>query len=161
MMDLHDRSFKRAVFYFPSGSQEEIGEYIQTPEFRSPGVVRDIEFKFCGKKLKKSKEWIEFFEKIKPEFQEHCKKSEKGIDIQMCCDALKLATFSKIDRIFLLTNDSDFIPLCQTLKDFGVNVSLFHLYDNKNVNNELVERCDSYDCVPRDILNKIFIPPIV
>jgi uncharacterized LabA/DUF88 family protein len=44
----------------------------------------------------------------------------------------------------LLTNDSDYIPLCEKLKALGANVSLIQLSNARAVNKELVNACDSY-----------------
>jgi uncharacterized LabA/DUF88 family protein len=123
--------------------------------------VRDVHFKYCGEKLKGTDAFKKFVKENVPEKWMHfVSKSEKGIDIEICCDALRLAAIGKIDRLFLLTNDSDFIPLCRTLKDFGVNVSLVHLSDIKPPNQSLLEHCDSYDVIKRESLNSIFTPQL-
>ena len=91
-------------------------------------------------------------------FQDRFAKSEKGIDIEMCCDALKLASASRVDRLFLLTNDGDFIPFCRTLKEFGANISIIHLSDVIAPNGDLLREVDSYDVVPFDQLQTMFLP---
>jgi uncharacterized LabA/DUF88 family protein len=60
-------------------------------------------------------------------------------------DALHLAAAKLMDRLLLLTNDSDFVPFCRMLKQFGANVSLIRLSEARPVNQELVEACDTYD----------------
>jgi len=50
---------------------------------------------------------------------EQCQQSEKGVDIEICCDALHLAAAKLMDRLLLLTNDSDFVPLRGILKQLG------------------------------------------
>jgi uncharacterized LabA/DUF88 family protein len=52
-----------------------------------------------------------------------------------------------MDRSLLLTNDSDFVPLCRMLKQLGANVSLIRLSEARPVNEELVGACDTYDVV--------------
>lgn len=157
--DLHGGSYKRVTFYFANGDDANINEYLVTPDHKMPGAVRDMHFKFCGHKLKKSAEFDKFVEENVPlKFQSRFSKSEKGIDIEMCCDALRLASLSRLERLFLLTNDSDFIPLCRTIKEFGVNISIIHLSSANPPNLELLRESDSYDIVPADRLNQMFIP---
>jgi uncharacterized LabA/DUF88 family protein len=61
-----------------------------------------------------------------------------------------------MDRLFFFTNDRDYIPLCKTLKDFGVNVSLIHLSEFTRPNRILTQECDSYDLFPAIYLDEIF-----
>jgi uncharacterized LabA/DUF88 family protein len=96
-------------------------------------------------KLSRSTKFDEFLKKVPDEFLDRFQKSEKGVDIEICCDALQLAATGRLDRLFLLTNDSDFLPLCRKLKELGANVSLLRLSDSRPVNNELAQACDSYD----------------
>ena len=118
-------SYKRATFYFPKGDEVAVEEFIVVPDHAIPGEVTDLHFKFCGQKLKKSAEFAKFVdEKVPAEFEGRFQKSEKGVDTEICCDALRLAATGRLDRLFLLSNDSDFIPLCRTLKEFGSNVSI-------------------------------------
>ncbi|WP_082898277.1 NYN domain-containing protein [Sphingomonas sanguinis] len=160
--DLHGGSYKRATFYFANGDDANIAEYLVSPEYAVPGIVRDLHFKFCGHKLKKSAEFGKFVEEIVPhKFQGRFSKSEKGIDIEMCCDALRLASASRIDRLFLLTNDGDFIPFCRTVKEFGANISIIHLSTSNPPNADLLREADSYDVVPDDLLDQMFTPPPV
>lgn len=155
--DLGSDEYKRGVFYFPKGSEKEVEEYFSIPNFQKSGLVRDIHFKYCGKKIKGSEAFNKLIsEKIPPKWHDRCAKSEKGVDIEICCDALKLAANNKLERLFLFTNDQDFIPLCRTLKDFGSNISLIHLSEDTKVSKDLVEECDTYDYVPKDQLESIF-----
>lgn len=157
LSDIHAHQFKRAVFYFPVGDKTEIEEYLMMPNFKESGVARDMHFKYCGEKLKNSNAFNKFVsEKVPSKWHDRFAKSEKGVDIEICCDALKLAARGKIERLFLLTNDRDFIPLCKTLKDFGANISLLHLSEDTNVNEALVKECDTYNYVPKDYLDGMF-----
>ena len=157
--DLHRGSYKRATFYFANGDDANINEYLVAPDHKLPGMIRDIHFKFCGHKLKKSAEFDKFVEEsVPPKFQSRFSKSEKGIDIEMCCDALRLASAARLERLFVLTNDSDFIPLCRTIKEFGANISIIHLSSSNPPNAELLREADSYDIVPTDRLNQMFLP---
>lgn len=126
--ELYSGEYKRITFYFLVGDHSAIADHIVMHDYSMPGEIRDMHFKFCGQKLKKSEEFIKFVKKQVPRiFHDRFAKSEKGIDIEICCDALKLASASRLDRLFLFTNDGDFIPFCQAIKEFGANISIIHL----------------------------------
>jgi uncharacterized LabA/DUF88 family protein len=155
--DLHGNSYKRAVFYFARGDETEIEKYIVLPNFKNPGEVRDLNIIFAGHKLKKSAEFDSFVEeKVPSKFQDRFQKSEKGIDLQICCDAFKLLTRSDVERFTILTNDGDFIPFLQTVKEFGCNVSLLNVSPYLNPNVALVREADSYDCLAEEHLGLVF-----
>jgi len=117
--------------------------------------VKDVSFKYCVRKTPGSSRYDEFVETVPEEHRDRMPRSEKGVDIQICCDALQLAAASLIYRLFLLTNDFDFIPLCETLKCFGANISLM-LLPGRPVNSELVPACDSYYQVPDETVDFSF-----
>ena len=157
--ELHGGNYKRVTFYFPVGDEAAVEEHLLVPDHKTPGDVRDVHFKFCGQKLKRSSEFNEFVEtQVPAKFHDRFSKSEKGIDIEICCDAFKLAAASKMERLFLLTNDADFIPLCRTIKEYGANISIIHLSDSINRNLSLLKEADSYDVVSREQLQQMFLP---
>ena len=157
--ELHGGAYKRATYYFPSGDETAVDDYLAMPNYRISGHVRDINFKFCGQKLKKSVEFTKFVEESVPsKFHGRFSKSEKGIDIEICCDAFKLASFSRLDRLFLMTNDDDFIPFCRVIKEFGANVSIIHLSPTIIPNISLLKEADSYDAVLLIKLQELFLP---
>lgn len=155
--ELGSANFKRAEFYFPHGEQD-LETYLLMPDKTRPGLVRDIHFKNCGEKLDRSATYERWLETVPSQWKDRCTKSEKGVDIEICCDALRLASLGKMDRLFFFTNDRDFIPLCKTLKDFGVNISLIHLSKFTNPNKLLINECDSYDLLGSKYLEQIFEP---
>jgi uncharacterized LabA/DUF88 family protein len=159
LTELHEGSYKRATYYFPVGDEAAVDDHLAMPDRKLPGHVRDINFKFCGQKLKKSLEFTKFVEETVPaKFHSRFSKSEKGIDIEICCDAFKLASFSRLDRLFLMTNDDDFIPFCRVIKEFGANVSIIHLSPTIIPNVSLLKEADSYDVVPINKLHGLFLP---
>jgi len=153
--DLGSTIYKRAEFYFPVG-EPSLKTYLVVPESTAPGIIRDVHFKECGEKLDRSVAYEAWLDTVPPQWKDRCVKSEKGVDIEICCDALRLASLGKMDRLFFFTNDRDYIPLCKTLKDFGVNVSLIHLSRFTNPNKLLAQECDSYDLLPAEYLKEIF-----
>src|SRR6266852_1199649 len=116
-------AYKRAVFYFAKGDSQ-VEQFLDLPSRKTPGLVRDVEFRFCGRKIAGSAPSEEWLETVPDEFRERCQRSEKGVDIEICCDALHLASAKLMDRLLLLTNDSDFVPLCRMLKQLGAKRQL-------------------------------------
>lgn len=82
---------------------------------------------------------------------------EKGVDTQICCDALELAAHGKLDRLFLYTNDADFIPLCETLRHLGVNIHLHRLF-GAGVNRALVKNCDVFTVFEASDIPAVLVP---
>lgn len=140
----HQNTYRRIVFYFVN-NDKRINELIKIPDYKQAGLISDLEIKICGKKIpvyEKAKEWLE--KKEAPSYvTESLYKSEKAVDTQICCDALVFLSLNKLDRLFLYSNDYDFIPLCKTIKTMGANISLVKL-TNVNVNKDLVKECDSF-----------------
>lgn len=153
---LHIGSYKRFVLYF-ANNETRIKATLILPEFDKPDEAEDVYVKYCGKKVKGGASFDKWIAKNKPpkSVLERLHRSEKAVDTQICCDALQLAGLGKLDRLFLYTNDYDFVPLCTTLKAMGSNISLFRL-EAKNVNKDLVRECDSFSVVPSQELIGLF-----
>jgi uncharacterized LabA/DUF88 family protein len=159
LQELHNQSYKRATFYFVNGDDDNILQHIILPNHNIPGKIKDIQIKYCGSKLKKSAQFDKFVqEEVPSKFQSRFSKSEKGVDIEMCCDALRLASADRLDRLFILTNDSDFIPLFRTIKEFGSNISIFYLSCKNPPNADLLREADTYTVVSPDGLVGMFLP---
>jgi len=148
--------FKRFVIYFVR-NEDRINNLLILPDFTDPGGSTDIHLKYCGKRVHSNKAAYKWLEKQNPpkSIRDILNKSEKAVDTQICCDALSLSCYDRLDRLFLYTNDFDYFPLCEELKRNGSNVSLFRLY-KKTVNKELVEACDSFSVVEQTALNSLF-----
>jgi len=148
--------YKRFTVYFVNG-EKRVKEQLLVPDFRIPNVVEDFHIKYCGKKITKSKRVDDWLTKNSPPqyMLDRFNKSEKAVDTQICCDALQLAANNKIDRLFLYTNDYDFMPLFDVLKSLGININMFRLTSDL-INVELVENSDSF-CTPKpESLNELF-----
>lgn len=144
LQKFHSGSYKRVVFYFVK-NDERIEKFIELPNFKKSGLISDLEIKYCGKKIpdyKKAKKWLDD-QKAPNSVRDSLYKSEKAVDTKICCDALILLSLNKLDRIFLYTNDYDFIPLCQAIKSMGANINLVKLTESR-VNNNLVTECDGF-----------------
>lgn len=153
---LHYKSYKRFVFYFVN-NEKRIKKDLILPQFDKPNEAIDIHIEYCGKKVKGGAFVDRWIAKNKPPKRvlEQLHKTEKAVDTQICCDALQLAALGKLERLFLYTNDSDFVPLCKTIKTMGANISLFKL-EEKNVNKDLIEECDSFSVVWKTELITVF-----
>jgi len=153
----HENSSRRTVFYFVK-NDKRIKELVKIPQYTKSGEINDLEIKYCGKRIpifEKAKEWLE--NKKAPAYvTDSLYKSEKAVDTQICCDALVFLSLDKLDRLFLYSNDYDFIPLFKTIKTMGENISLVKLTDMK-VNKDLATECDSFCSFTDDEINSFFV----
>ncbi|MBA7572319.1 hypothetical protein ES708_14098 [subsurface metagenome] len=157
LFTLHGGIYKRFVVYFVV-HENRIAENIIIPSFHKPGEVEDLQIIYCGKKIRGGSAIDSWISQHNPPSNvlERLNKSEKAVDTRICCDALQLASYGRLDRLFIYTNDYDFVPLCQTLKSLGANISLFRLQEKK-INKNLVQECDSFSVVPEDQLSSLFV----
>lgn len=51
---------------------------------------------------------------------------QKGVDIQLAVDLVRLSLSGKIDHAVMVTGDSDFVPAIEAAQDAGISVVLFH-----------------------------------
>jgi len=65
---------------------------------------------------------------------------QKGVDVLLSVDLVRMSWGRQIDVAILLSGDSDFVPAVQAAKDAGVVVRLF--YSRSSVHNELLKVCD-------------------
>lgn len=142
--EFHGAGYRRFVFYFVQ-ADERLQSLVVLPDPTVPGAVVDLRIEYCGKRIRQfeqAHQWLEAHGA--PESVCECLyRSEKAVDTQICCDALQLAATGKLDRLFLYTNDFDFIPLCRSLRQLGSNINLFRLRGD-NVNSALVNECDAF-----------------
>ncbi|MDG6940035.1 MAG: NYN domain-containing protein [Nitrososphaerota archaeon] len=64
---------------------------------------------------------------------------QKGVDVYLSVDMVRLAATNQIGRAILIGGDSDFVPAIKTAKE-NINVSLY--YYRGTVHNELLQACD-------------------
>ncbi len=158
----HGNGYRRFVFYFVQ-DDERLRSMVLLPQPHIPGAVSDLRIEFCGKRIRQfeqARQWLE--QNSAPDFVRECiYRSEKAVDTQICCDALQLAGTNKLDRLFLYTNDYDFVPLCRSLRQLGANINLFRLR-GKDVNAELAGECDALHVMDDPfIAHCLREPPIV
>ena len=156
-MHLSGQGYKRFTIYFVS-NDERVQEFFALPNYRNPGVIEDIHIKYCGKRVRGSKSAYRWIERNNAprSVLEILNKSEKAVDTQICCDALSLSCHNNLGRLFLYTNDYDYLSLCEALKINGTNISLFKL-SKEGVNTSLVENCDSFSVVATQEIETLFV----
>lgn len=139
--------YRRLTTYFVAG-ELRVETLLTLPDFKKPNIIEDMHIRYCGKLVgggKKFQKWID--DHTPPQYvMDRLNKAEKAVDTQICCDALQLAANRKLDRLFLYSNDYDFMPLLEVLKSMGCNVTLIQLTEER-VNSKLVSNTDSF-CVP-------------
>jgi len=148
--------YRRFTLYFVD-NEPRINRFLTLPDFKTPNVVDDLHIKYCGRMLsggKRLRKWVQ--DNSPPKFvTDKLSKAEKAVDTQICCDALQLAGLNRLSRLLLYTNDYDFMPLLNTLRTLGCNVSLFRL-TAKRVNSRLVGNSDSFHVPNQEQLHKMF-----
>ena len=71
---------------------------------------------------------------------------QKGVDVLLAVDMLKLALKGAIQKAILVSSDSDFVPVVRALRDEGVFVILYYYKSedgrNQCFSQDLYEECD-------------------
>jgi uncharacterized LabA/DUF88 family protein len=78
---------------------------------------------------------------------------QKGVDVLLSVDLVKLSSSNKIDKAILVSGDSDFVPAVRAAKDAGVIVELYYS-PAQNLSNELFQICDDRFPITRDLIDK-------
>jgi uncharacterized LabA/DUF88 family protein len=158
LKQFHSGHYRRFTFYFVEGDERLERELI-LPDVSIPGAIDDLRIERCGKSIKEfraAQEWLE--ENKAPQHVTDCLyRAEKAVDTQICADALQLAAVGKLDRLFLYTNDYDFVPLCRALRHLGLNINLFRMRAF-SVNKLLAQECDAVHEMPASAIQSCFLP---
>ncbi|MGH3629897.1 MAG: NYN domain-containing protein [Sciscionella sp.] len=156
----HQNIFRRFTYYFVEGD-DRLDKDLIVPDTSKPGVIEDLRIERCGKAIKEfraAQDWLK--EHNAPQHVADCLyRAEKAVDTQICADALQLAAVGKLERLFLYTNDYDFVPLCRALRHLGLNINLFRL-KAFSVNKELASEADALHEFPADSLQRCFLPKV-
>lgn len=81
------------------------------------------------------------------------KLKQKGVDIMLAVDAVKLASTGKIDRAIFVTGDSDFVPVVEGIDGTGVTTSLYFDSD-LSIHNSLKASVDERFDISEDMLRE-------
>ena len=79
-------------------------------------------------------------------------RNEKGVDISLAINALKLAYVNAYDMAFVMSADSDYINLYKALHDLGKLVCLV-VVDGQNIN-RVIPYVDEYRYLKKDFFEK-------
>lgn len=77
--------------------------------------------------------------------------TEKGVDIQIASDMLKLAYNDAYDTGILISGDGDFVAAVEGVKDLGKHVE--NSYFKKGCSNYLSETCDKFILLDSNIID--------
>ena len=81
---------------------------------------------------------------------------QKGVDIKLTIDLLKLSLGGMIQKAILVGSDSDFVPVIQEAKNEGIIVfSCFSRNPGCGIHDELYKTCDDEIELTTDILKEI------
>lgn len=78
---------------------------------------------------------------------------QKGVDVLLAVDMVKMAFSGKIDRIVLVTGDSDFVPAVELVRDLGITVILYRSSDG-HVHRALLESVDECYNITADMIER-------
>lgn len=92
---------------------------------------------------------------------------QKGVDIQLSIDLIRLSSKQQIHKAFLIAGDADYVPVVKAAKDEGVSVTLYHSkalhtiqgdYTGKQVkkySDELWQTCDERREITQSLIDKV------
>lgn len=84
-----------------------------------------------------------------PDFQ------QKGVDIKIGLDVAWLSNNNIVDRIYMVTGDTDFIPALKQARRDGIQIKLVKI-GTKHINNDLLKHSDFIlDLSNNEVINKI------
>lgn len=79
--------------------------------------------------------------------------SQKGVDVLLSIDLVRLAWSGKINKAVLISGDSDFVPAVKDAKDAGVIVDLFYS-TTMGTSQELLQICDDRFQITQGIIDQ-------
>jgi uncharacterized LabA/DUF88 family protein len=92
---------------------------------------------------------------------------QKGVDILLSIDLIRLSSKQQIHKAFLIAGDADYVPVVKASKDEGVSVTLYHSnalqtipgdYSGKKVkkySDELWQACDERREITQELIDKV------
>jgi uncharacterized LabA/DUF88 family protein len=82
---------------------------------------------------------------------------QKGIDVMLAVDLVKMSWSKQIDRAIILAADSDFVYAVQTAKDAGVSTLLCYS-DRHPVSDLMLDVFDERLVITNDLINRCLLP---
>lgn len=93
---------------------------------------------------------------------------QKGVDILLAIDMIRLSSKNQIHKAFLIAGDADYVPVVKASKDEGVSVTLYHSGAmqtaadgklRKKYSDELWQACDERKVITQALIDKAKLPP--
>lgn len=131
----------RCILYVKKG-ERRVQELLHTGDISKPGVKSHWRIKECGQSIPSIPD--SELQKISQKYRDHFLRAEKGVDIQLACDSLLLASNSRASNFVFLLNDRDYIPLFEALHGLGSNIYLTELSEKIKTQKSLIELADMY-----------------
>lgn len=131
----------RCIIYVKKG-ERRVQELLHTGNISMPGIKSHWRIKECGQSIQSIPDTE--LQKISQKYRDHFLRAEKGVDIQLACDSLLLASNSKASNFVFLLNDRDYIPLFESLHGLGSNIYLTELSEKIKIQKSLIELVDMY-----------------
>lgn len=91
---------------------------------------------------------------------------QKGVDILLAIDMIRLSSKQQIHKAFLIAGDADYVPVVKASKDEGVSVTLYHSgaiqttadgRQHKKYSDELWQACDERKEITQALVDKVKI----
>jgi uncharacterized LabA/DUF88 family protein len=88
---------------------------------------------------------------------------QKGVDVLLTVDLVRLSSTSQIQKAFLIAGDGDYVPAVKTAKDEGVSVKLYHSgafqttedgHTMPKYSNELWQTCDERETIDIKLIDQ-------
>ena len=89
---------------------------------------------------------------------------QKGVDILLSIDMIRLSSKQQIHKAFLIAGDADYVPVVKATKDEGVSVTLYHSNgwattpegrQVKKYSDELWQACDERMEITQALIDKV------
>ena len=87
--------------------------------------------------------------------------SEKGVDSRLVIAGCDLAEIREIDWVLLITNDGDYVPLIDRLKERGKEVFIFSWGNPKRQSRELVNAVGDSNAIPKHLMLNNYNPDLI
>ncbi|MEA1964773.1 MAG: NYN domain-containing protein [Candidatus Aerophobetes bacterium] len=81
--------------------------------------------------------------------------TEKGVDIKIASDMLKLAYNNSYDTVILVSGDGDFVPAVKGVQDLGKHVE--NAYFERGHSDYLFETCDNFILLNSSFISKCLL----
>jgi len=87
---------------------------------------------------------------------------QKGVDVLLSVDMVRLSSKSQIQKAFLIAGDGDYVPAVKAAKDEGVSIKLYHSgafqttdgHTMPKYSNELWQICDERETIGNALIDQ-------